>query len=144
MLPPTYLMICCVLMIGLDEGVPVVRLVAWPWTLYGIGIAAAGGLVVLLAHRQFVRAETPVKPFENPSALVRTGPYRFSRNPMYLGMLLILLGLLWGLGTLSPALVPPLFLLVIHYRFVRREELEMELLFRSDYLDYKHRVRRWI
>lgn len=131
-------------MVALDAIAPIVRLIAWPWNLAGVGIAAAGGLLALLAHRQFVRADTPVKPFEKSTALVQSGPFRFTRNPMYLGMLLILLGLFWGLGALSPVVVPPAFLVAIHHRFVKREELEMELQFRSDYLDYKHRVRRWI
>jgi protein-S-isoprenylcysteine O-methyltransferase Ste14 len=96
------------------------------------------------AAQLFRRAGTPVAPWETPSALVAVGPYRFTRNPMYLGLALCLSGLAIYLGTLTPFLVIPLFAWVITALFILREEQRLEERFGSRYCAYKARVRRWI
>jgi protein-S-isoprenylcysteine O-methyltransferase Ste14 len=78
------------------------------------------------------------------TTIVETGPYRFTRNPIYLGMVLGLIGLaiafnsLWLLVTLVP------FALVIRYAVITREEAYLERKFGEVYLAYKSRVRRWL
>ena len=85
-----------------------------------------------------------MRPFEPSTALVEDGPFRFSRNPMHLGMVLVLAGAFILLGSLSPLFVLPAFVWLLHTRFVVREEAHMERHFGDCYLDYKRRVRRWL
>jgi protein-S-isoprenylcysteine O-methyltransferase Ste14 len=80
----------------------------------------------------------------SPTAIVRTGPYRFSRNPIYLAFSVFQLGIaiwvnsLWLLATLAGALA------LIHYVVIPREEQYLERRFGAEYLDYKASVRRWL
>lgn len=83
-------------------------------------------------------------PFSKTTALVVTGPYRFTRNPMYLGMLLVLLGIALWLGTLVPLLVVPLLALALQKGFVEKEERLLEEQFGDEYRAFRARVRRWI
>jgi protein-S-isoprenylcysteine O-methyltransferase Ste14 len=109
-----------------------------------------GALVVLgialtaIAAGSFRRAGTPVVPFEISTALVTTGLYRLTRNPMYLGLALALVGVAVLLGTLSPFLPIPVFVWIIQAQFIRGEERFLEEIFGAGYLAYKSRVRRWI
>jgi protein-S-isoprenylcysteine O-methyltransferase Ste14 len=63
---------------------------------------------------------------------------------MYLGMVVVLFGVAFRLGTLAPFAVPPLFALFLQQRFIVHEEVMMERLFGAEYLDFKARVRRWL
>jgi protein-S-isoprenylcysteine O-methyltransferase Ste14 len=111
----------------------------WVPAVAGIGIAVA-------AFGRFKRARTTVNPREpqTASSLVTGGVFGISRNPMYLGLLLILIGWALGLGTASPWLVPPLFVIVVSVLQIIPEEQALEKLFGKDYLQYRQRVARWI
>ena len=120
------------------------------WSPLGDALVWPGGLVILAgialllwAALGFRRARTTIVPREAPSALVDDGPYRFSRNPIYLADLIILAG--WVLTTGQPLgllLVWP-FALILTRRFIEPEEAVLiEHLGRS-YGDYRRRVRRW-
>jgi protein-S-isoprenylcysteine O-methyltransferase Ste14 len=113
------------------------------WGLGGVLLVAG---VVLLAsfNTLFQRTGTAVEPWKPTTAIVTSGPYRFTRNPAYLGMALVYLGIavmsqaLW-------ALVPlPFVLAVINNAVIRREERYLERKFGQEYLDYKRTVRRWV
>jgi protein-S-isoprenylcysteine O-methyltransferase Ste14 len=92
----------------------------------------------------FRRAGTHVRPSRPVTALVTGGPFRYSRNPFYLAMTVIYIGItlyvgfLWPLVTLVPALI------MVQWRIVRREEQFLESRFGEDYRAYKARVHRWI
>lgn len=101
-------------------------------------------VVVLAADRQFKRAGTTVKPFQPATALVTTGMYRFTRNPMYLSLALLLAAFALFMNHIGPALLVPVFVLVIQIRFIRSEERMLEEAFGERYRAYKERVRRWI
>ncbi len=94
----------------------------------------------------FLRAKTTAHPFrENKAAaLVTTGFYRYTRNPMYLGLLLLLIGWAIRMGSATPFLLLPLFVMVITSKQIIREEKALSKLFGEDYLIYKSRVRRWL
>jgi protein-S-isoprenylcysteine O-methyltransferase Ste14 len=92
----------------------------------------------------FLRAGTPLEPWQTPTALVATGPYRFTRNPMYLGLTLCLIGFALWLGTVTPAMLLPVFVALLTLGFVRPEERRLEQRFGESYRAYKARVRRWI
>jgi protein-S-isoprenylcysteine O-methyltransferase Ste14 len=143
-IPPLYFVVATALMIALHFVTPALRIVPWPWSLAGLVVMVAGVALAIMAERRFKRAGTAVRPFEPSTALVDSGPFRFTRNPMYLGMLLFLAGLFVLLGTLSPLLVIPPFVWLLHARFVVHEEAHMERHFGEHYLDYKRRVRRWL
>jgi len=93
---------------------------------------------------QFRRHDTTIIPFEQSTALIAKGPYRYSRNPLYISMTLILVGLWILLGSLSPVVVVPLFVWWISTRFIANEERHLEAQFGRTYLEYKTKVRRWL
>jgi len=120
-------------------------LVAAPWRwIAGAALVAAGLALAVWAVRRFKAAGTNV-PTPQPSlALVEDGPYRFSRNPIYVGGTLTYLGLaaladsLWLLVLLAPLLI------VLRHGVIAREEAYLEAKFGAPYRAYKARVRRWL
>jgi len=102
------------------------------------------GLVGLPAVRAFQRAGTSPLPWRPATALVSTGPYRFTRNPMYVGFTLLYVGISLWLNTLWPLLLLPLVIVVMNWGVIAREERYLERRFGEEYLEYKRRVRRWI
>ncbi len=143
-LPPAYLLAAILLMLGLHFMFPITQMVPALWRLIGLLPLALGIVMNFAAEGQFHRADTTVRPFEESSSLVTDGFYRFSRNPMYLGMVLILWGVALLLGSLTLFGVIPLFLWWISIQFIRREEQMLSTQFGQDWLEYKARVRRWI
>ena len=143
-LPPTILFVCIVAMIGLHFALPVARVVSSPWRALGAIPLAAGSALNIWSEGLFRKAATAVKPFDPSSALVETGPFQLSRNPMYLGMVLLLVGLAVCLGSLSPWGVVPVFCLFISRRFIAAEEQKLRATFGQEYERYASRVRRWL
>jgi protein-S-isoprenylcysteine O-methyltransferase Ste14 len=127
-----------------DHHFPGPELLAPPWTYLGCLPFLLGSVLPLWAAGLFQRAGTGVVPFSKTTALVLTGPYRFTRNPMYLGLLLVVLGLAIWLGTLVPFLVVPLLALALQKGFVEKEERLLEAQFGDEYRAFRARVRRWI
>lgn len=92
----------------------------------------------------FMRHHTTVNPYAGAAALCTSGPFRFSRNPIYLGDWFILLGVSILLGTVWPLLFAPLIWIMLRFGVIRHEEAHLEAKFGDDYRAYKTRVRRWI
>ena len=148
--PPVIDLAVGLLMWALARAVPSAQL--WPVeplsiaTLAGLGVAFAGGLVALAGALEFNRARTTVNPLapHKARALVTTGIYRFTRNPMYLGMLLVLVG--WGvyLGNAAAWLALPLFVVLLNQLQIKGEERVLRERFGDDYARYTARVRRWL
>lgn len=110
-----------------------------------VGIAALLlGLVALAALRQFIRAGTRPEPWKPTTALVTNGPYRFTRNPMYLGFTFVYLGITCWVNTVWPVALLPLVLLAMHHGVIRREEVYLERKFGEEYRAFRRRVRRWL
>jgi protein-S-isoprenylcysteine O-methyltransferase Ste14 len=103
-----------------------------------------GILANIPADRDLKNAHTTVKPFENSSVLLTAGVFRLSRNPMYLGMVLILIGEAWIFGSLSPFVVVILFAVLMQFLFIVTEEKMLEARFGNEYKQYKQKVRQWI
>jgi len=143
-LPPTYLLVALVLMALLHLLIPVVKFVPTPWNLLGIMPLACGIALNLFADRAFHQAETTVKPFETPGVLVTTGVFRISRNPMYLGYVLILIGVGLLLRSLTPFVVIPVFGLHMARVFIREEEQMLQETFGAAWQSYAGQARRWI
>jgi protein-S-isoprenylcysteine O-methyltransferase Ste14 len=143
-MPPTYLLLCLVAIPILHFVLPVTRIIPFLWDLLGMVFISIGVAFSLAADRLFQLVHTTVKPFVESQALVVSGVYRLSRNPMYLGFALILFGAASLFGTLTPFLVVLLFVLLMETRFIRPEEKMLEQKFGEVYLGYKKCVRRWI
>jgi protein-S-isoprenylcysteine O-methyltransferase Ste14 len=113
------------------------RVLGWPLIF--------GGLVIgILGVREMKRAGTNVDPRESTTAIVTGGPYRFTRNPLYLSMTLIYGGITTLANALPAALLLPIVLAIMRRGVIEREERYLERKFGDEYLDYKARVRRWI
>lgn len=144
--PPIVALVCALLMYGAVRLVP-----GWHWNWSGSGIAGAGvmlaGIMLDLAGvLAFWRAKTTVNPLApaSTSTLVQSGIYRFTRNPMYLGMLLILSGFGLYLAHPLPFLLLPVFLAYITRFQIIPEERVLATRFGPEYAAYAARVRRWI
>jgi protein-S-isoprenylcysteine O-methyltransferase Ste14 len=94
----------------------------------------------------FFRSHTTINPLkpDNSKIIVTSGLYQFSRNPMYVSLLIMLFGYALWLGSLSPFLLLPLFFGIITTMQIIPEEQALEKNFGQEYLDYKARVRRWL
>jgi protein-S-isoprenylcysteine O-methyltransferase Ste14 len=104
----------------------------------------AGLAIAPIAALAFNRAGTPVIPFEPPTALLTGGLYRYTRNPMYLGMVSVLIGFALLSGSLGAGLPIPIFIWVIRKHFILGEERFLEEIFGASYKIYKSKVRRWL
>ena len=142
--PPIILLAFILAQIGLHKWLPVATIVPPPWHWAGAGFVALGVFIVVGPVRAFSRAETTIKPFQDSSTLVRGGMYRFTHNPMYLGMLTVLTGIALLCGSLTPFVAPVLFVPVLNVRVIRHEEAMLEEAFGDEYLAFKRDVRRWI
>lgn len=116
------------------------------WLVLAALVAALGLLFALLGVVAFGKAKTTVNPHapQNASSLVTGGVYRFTRNPMYLGLLLILIAFALRLGNLLSVLLVALFVLYMNRFQIRPEERWMREKFGKTYREYAGRVRRWI
>jgi protein-S-isoprenylcysteine O-methyltransferase Ste14 len=104
-----------------------------------------GGLTIgLLGFREMRRAETNVDPYKPATAIVTEGPYRFTRNPLYVGMTLVYSGITALFNAFPAAMLLPLALAVMRGGVIEREERYLERKFGDEYLAYKARVRRWL
>ena len=143
-LPPTYLLASLLVMGGLWKFLPGPRVVAPRWNLAGIALIILGAALNIIGDGQFKRAKTAINPFGRPSTLVTSGVFGYSRNPMYLGMLFLVLGLAILVGRATLFMVPLLLLVILKFRFVALEEQAMTARFGDDYSGYRTRVRRWL
>ena len=144
LLPPTWLLISILSTIALNFLLPLKHPISPPLSYFGIIIMVLG--VVALASQAYLihQNNTTIEPFEESIFLVTEGLYRYSRNPIYLGMMLLLIGLWVVLGSLTPLLVIAIFFWLIQEKFIKVEEQMLEDKFGDQYLDYKRKVRRWI
>lgn len=144
--PPVYVLLIGLLMTLADRFLPVMQVVPEPWNIAGAVLVAIAVLMNIWSLRLFAEKKTtfsPMKP-KNTSDLVIKGIYKFTRNPMYLGLLAFLSGYAVWLGSLTPMLVLPLFCWVMTEMQIKPEENALEEKFGERYLDYKQSVRRWI
>ena len=107
-------------------------------------VTGIGVLLALSAVYAFSRAHTNLRPDRPSSALVRTGPYRFTRNPMYVSLTIVYVGVAVMMQSLWSLLLLPLVVAFIRIKVIGREEAYMERRFGGDYLRFKNEVRRWL
>jgi protein-S-isoprenylcysteine O-methyltransferase Ste14 len=110
----------------------------------GAAVVALGFALAAWAVATMRRAGTRFETTQPSSRIVTAGPYRFTRNPIYAGMFLLLIGLAVAFDSLWLLVALAMFYLVIRYGVVAREERYLERKFGGAYLNYKTKVRRWV
>ena len=90
------------------------------------------------------QSHTPVEPWKTPVQLVTSGPFRFSRNPIYVMFILVLISIGIAANSIWFLAASPLLVLLLDRVVITREEAWLEELFGSEYTSYKSRVRRWL
>ena len=123
---------------------PLTILIPFPYNLLGLLIVGLGIYLLLQSVRLLRSRNTTVEPGGNPSSLVTRSPYNYSRNPIYLGDLLIALGVATILSSLSAFIAPIMFFLVVNTIIIPFEENRLQKNFGIEYERYKGSVRRWL
>jgi protein-S-isoprenylcysteine O-methyltransferase Ste14 len=143
--PPLVFLVALAAGFLLDRAVPVnLDPAPAPVRVAGLALLVLGGALMFAGLRTFMRAGTAFRPDHPATRLLTAGPFRYTRNPLYIALTLVYLGIalaaakVWPVATLVPALV------VIRYRVIAREEAYLERKFGDAYRDYKSRVRRWL
>ena len=143
-IPPVYLFLTMAVMVFVHFLLPGTKVVALPWNLLGLIPLTLGIVINLVADKSFKKHETTVKPLENSTVLITTGVFRLTRHPMYLGFVLILLGVAVLMGSVTPYAVVLVFAIFMEIVFIKYEEKKLEKTFSEVWLEYKKKVRRWV
>jgi protein-S-isoprenylcysteine O-methyltransferase Ste14 len=140
--PPTiaYFLIIIFGILGFFYG----KFIYYPFNLLGIVVLVIGFWVMMKSHNLFIKNKTGVAPHEKTIKFIQQGPYIFSRNPMYLGFILIMIGISVLIGSYITLIAPVLFAIIMNYTWIPFEERRMKKQFGEDYIEYKKKVRRWI
>jgi protein-S-isoprenylcysteine O-methyltransferase Ste14 len=142
--PDIFFVVFLALSIVFHFGLPIRKALFPPYTYVGWVFIAVGPVLIIWSDLLFKKKKTTVKPYEQPTQLLISGPFRISRHPMYLGMVLLLLGVAIVHGTLISFVFPVVFGILMELLFIPFEETNLERVFGKQYLEYKQRVRRWI
>lgn len=120
------------------------RHVTHPVQAIGVAVGAMGLVLIVLSLGLFRRFRTRPEPWEASTTLIRSGLYRFSRNPMYLGMVLTSAGIAVFFESLAAAILLGLVVVAVDRLVIAREERYLERRFGQDYAAYRRQVRRWL
>lgn len=110
----------------------------------GLGLAGIGFLLGILAFYSFMKARTTLDPHGSVKTVVSTGIYRITRNPIYLGMVLMLVGFPLTFGNVWGIPLAPVFILLMNKLVIEHEEVYLAKKFGEGYTGYKSRVKRWL
>jgi protein-S-isoprenylcysteine O-methyltransferase Ste14 len=123
---------------------PIMTVISFPFNLLGLLIDGLGVYLAFQSVRLLISYNTTVEVGGNPSSLVMQYPYNYSRNPIYLGFLLITVGTAIVLSSLTAFLAPVIFYLVVNTVVIPFEEKRLQEVFGIGYEEYKRAVRRWM
>ncbi|MGH2923048.1 MAG: methyltransferase family protein [Solirubrobacterales bacterium] len=142
--PPLFYVAGLLAGVGLELAFPIDGPPAWVRIAVAV-LGVAGSLYLDVgAMGRFRRAGTAMIPFTPTTALVTDGPYRITRNPMYVGMASLYVAVAVAFGLIWALVLLPLVLLAVDRLVIAKEEPYLERLFGEPYLDYKRRVRPWL
>lgn len=110
----------------------------------GLVLAGIGFLLGVLSFYAFTKSRTTLNPHGSVTSLVSTGVYRFTRNPIYLGMVFMLIGFPLTFGNVWGIPLAPVFIFLMNQLVIEHEEAYLEKKFGEQYTSYKSRVRRWL
>ncbi len=141
--PPLAFVLAFLCGVAINSAVPLALPMPFARAIGAIAIAA-GGALMIGAVALFILRRTTIIPFADPSGLVASGPYRITRNPMYVGLALAYSGIALALPSLWSLLFLPLPLLLLEAVVIPFEEGRMRAAFGSHYAAYCRRVPRWL
>jgi len=116
----------------------------WARIIAGIVLLVTGMGFVIGAWQSFRKWQTPIMPFRMPDHCITEGLFQVSRNPIYLGEVLMLVGLAFLHGSIWALLPVPVFMAIMHYGFILPEEKVLHARFGAEFDDYRRQVRRWL
>lgn len=143
-IPPILLLISSFLMILLHFIVPFQIVVHYPFNYWGIILMILGLTIAKKVSVTFSKIDTEIHTFKKPRQIVTNGLFQYSRNPIYLGFVIALIGLNIVLGSFTPLIVVLIFIFLTNHWYISCEEKNMKEEFGQEYENYKKRVRRWI
>ena len=144
-LPPVYTAIFILLMIVWQLTIPFklpIFLNLFKWI--GILIIIFSLLVIIQLTKQFCSAKTPIRPFTETTTLITNGLYRFSRNPIYLAFIILLIGEALILNNFILLIFPLILAIILQKAFIQKEEELLRIKFPQEYPQYCKKVRRWL
>ena len=127
-----------------DYFFPQFKFISGNYKNIGIFVFLIGISLLLWSFYTFKKNKTPIIPGQKPTFMVAQGPYKFTRNPMYLGVIIALFGAAIYIGNLLSLLSPIIFFIIMNFVFIPFEEKLMEKIFKKQYINYKRKVRRWL
>ena len=139
--PPVILLASIVLQIKLLFSFPISVDLS---SLLGLILILSGISLVFVSFRFMRKMKTTFIPDGTPEVLISSGPFKFSRNPIYLGMLTILVGVAFLMSSLSAIIIAFVFGIIINFTWIAHEEKKLHELFSEDWENYSSKVRRWI
>ena len=142
--PPLIVFGCLMLGLGLGELLELPHIDSALLRPLGFVIGAVGAAIIGSGILGFVRAGNNPEPWKRDTAFVTSGLYRFTRNPMYLGMVLVQLGIACAALSIGGLLSVPVAMLLVARFVIAREERHLRATFGDEYRAYCERVRRWI
>ena len=142
--PPTHFYTYLIISVLLHFIFPIKQIINTPFNYAGIVLILIGIILNILADKIFKDQKTTVKPDQKPTSLIDYGPFRISRNPMYLGMTLFLIGTGIFLGSIISFVGAIFFIAAMEILFIPDEEKLMSEAFGKEFENYKKKVRRWI
>lgn len=143
-IPPAWLLGMLVLTWAQTQALPDVTHVIAPLRLLGGALVLAGIALMIWAIAAFRRHRTSVVPHQMPQTIITTGPFALSRNPIYLGDVMILTGAILWWGAWPALILIPLFVLILTRRFIAPEEARMKENFGTEFADFARKTRRWL
>ena len=144
LIPPFLFLICILFMITIKNLIVIKEIIPYPISYAGIALILTGILITIIVRIGFKKIDTEIHTFKNPRKLVTNGLFKFSRNPIYLGFTISLIGVWICLGTILPIIGILIFIVVTNNYYIPYEEQIMEKVFGNEYKKYKSKVRRWI
>ena len=144
LIPPLVFLLCLIAMVGLTMNFTQFAFLPTTWNYMGFFLFFGGLAMVGTGLRKFNALATEIHTFKHPKKLVTEGLFRYSRNPIYLGFTLALLGAATVLGNGATYTSAGLFFFTAHFWYIPFEEKNMAAEFGTAYLEYKKKVHRWV
>jgi protein-S-isoprenylcysteine O-methyltransferase Ste14 len=142
--PPIVAMFYIIVAILLGIFVPLISELSRTIRNIGFGFVVVGFLIGLAAFIEFRKAKTTILPHGSVSNIISSGIFRFTRNPIYLGFLFMVIGFPLNFGSVWGIIIAPLFIATMNRLVIEKEEAYLEKKFKEQYTNYKSNVRRWL
>ncbi len=142
--PPLMVLTGLIIQTLIEQFLPIGPTFTPQWVILGVALILAGIYPAISINRAFKQAETSILPDAVPSAFLETGLFKYSRNPIYVGMSMVLAGGALISGLVVNLVLVPIFMVAVTLLWIMQEEKNLLAQFGDAYADYQKRVRRWI